>query len=168
MPASLLDGVDLEDVDVLPGDPPEEYDLDPEPAPETTRPRRRRMAEVVKPAGRTIPVATRKRLAAELEAYTELVAMPLVMRDPLCGGALHDQAKPIAEAVAAILARYPDLAAKIIGTSVIADFGKLLIAVKPVAMVVWSHHISKTVEGATGDDPGQPDYSAYPAFRSPR
>lgn len=96
-------------------------------------------------AGKVTP-ALKKRIAAELEAYVEMAAIPLIMRDPTCGTALHDQAKPIAEAIAQIMSRHPEVAHKFMQTGVFGDWFKLIMAVGPVVKVAWSHHSPQTPE----------------------
>lgn len=168
----MLDRVDLDAADVTDGpEPPEEYDPDPEPSVPAAR-GRRKIRDAVKPSGATINATQRKRLVAELEAYAELAALSVIVRDPVCGQAVHDQARPVAEALAAILARYPDMASKILGTGMVGDWLKLLMAVKPIVAAVWSHHIVRPVdspaEGVTSATPGPADLNLYPAWRPAR
>src|SRR6201992_110254 len=70
---------------------------------------------VPKTYGRVTP-ALKKRIAAELQAYIEFAAMPIVMRDPVCGGAIHEQAKPIAAAITAITDPDPEVPHTILTT----------------------------------------------------
>ena len=102
-------------------------------------------------AGKVTP-ALKKRISAELEAYIEMAALPIVMRDPECGGALHDQAKPIADAVAQILSRYPDIAHKFMATGVLGDWLKLLMVCTPVLKAVYGHHIAPQPLETSADD----------------
>ena len=106
----------------------------------------------------------KKRLQAELEMWIELMAMPLVMRDPHCGGALHEQVTPIAEAIMRILSKYPDAAHKFLATGQMGDWIKLAAALQPVGAAVWQHHVIKpqTEEVPTADD-FDPDL--FPAYR---
>ena len=137
----------LEIPDEIPEDWASELDKDPVPAP-------RRGAETLVPKtfGKVTP-ALKKRIAAELEAYIEFAAMPLVMRDPVCGGALHEQAKPMAEAVAQIMSRYPEIAHKFLATGMLGDWLKLFLTAQPVIQAVWSHHVVKSNEqGVDSDD----------------
>ena len=115
--------------------------------------------------GGNVTPALRKRISAELEAYVEFAALPLVLRDPVCGGALHEQAKPIADAITAILARYPDLAHKFLATGVLGDWLKLGVALHPVLKAMWEHHIKATPDDQVeGGADGQPEIN-YPAWR---
>lgn len=111
-----------------------------------------------------ITPALKNRIAAEIEAYVEFAALPLVLRDPECGGALHEQAKPIGKAIAQILSRYPDLAHKFLQTGVLGDWLKLAAVLQPVLKAVYDHHIAKKPEEEQVDD--RPDYvTSYPSFR---
>jgi hypothetical protein len=128
--------------------PPEWAGLTPDPAPV---PRKGTEPLVPKVYAKITP-ALKKRISSELEVYIELMAMPIVMRDPVCGGAIHEQAKPMADAIAQILSRHPEIASKFLATGMIGDWLKLLAAVQPIASAVWAHHITSTPEQAPGGD----------------
>lgn len=134
--------------DVPDGVPPEWSGLTPDPAPAG-----RRSADplVPKTYGKVTP-ALKKRIAAEIQAYVEFAAMPVIMRDPVCGGAVHEQAKPIADSIATILARYPEIAHKFLATGVLGDWLKFGLAMQPVLAAVWSHHIAGSPEQHAGGD----------------
>lgn len=106
-------------------------------------------------SGKVTP-ALKKRISAEIEAYIEMAALPLVMSDPHCGTALHEQAKPMAEAIAQILSRYPDVAHKFMAAGVFGDWLKLLIATRPVVMAIYSHHIAPQPLETPDDAPDFP------------
>jgi hypothetical protein len=105
--------------------------------------------------------ALRKRISAELEAYIEFAAIPIVLRDEVCGGVLHEQARPIADAITAILSRYPDLAHKFLQTGVLGDWLKLGVALQPVLKTMWDHHVKAKPEQEESAD----DQPVYPAWR---
>lgn len=130
---------DLEtDVTVPDEVPPEWSGLTPDPAPVP-----RKAADPLMPKiYPKITPALKRRISGELEVYIDLMAMPLVMRDPVCGGAVAQQAKPLADAIAQILSRHPEIASKFLATGMIGDWLKLFAAVQPIAQTVWSHHIS--------------------------
>ncbi len=111
-----------------------------------------------------ITPALRKRIAAEIEAYVEFAALPVMMRDETCGGVLHEQARPIAEAITTILSRYPDLAHKFLATGLIGDWIKLGVVLQPVVKTVWQHHVARPAEPEGGHD-GSADLSAFPVYR---
>jgi hypothetical protein len=110
---------------------------------------------VVVSSGKVTP-ALKKRISAELEAYIEMAALPLVMSDPHCGTAIHEQAKPMADAIAQILSRYPEIAHKFMAAGVFGDWLKLLMAVRPVVMAVYSHHIAPQPLETPDDAPDFP------------
>lgn len=145
--------------DVIPQEWMPELQQDPEPG--KTRAPRTKLRQATT-SGNVTP-ALRKRISAEIEAYIQFAAIPLVMRDETCGGVLHEQAQPIAEAITTILSRYPDLAHKFLATGVLGDWLKLGVVLQPVIKTVWDHHVvRKPAEGDTGE---QPDFSAYPIYR---
>jgi hypothetical protein len=112
----------------------------------------------------SVTPALKKRISAEIEAYVEFAALPLVMRDPTCGTVVHAQARPIGDAIAQILSRYPDLAHKFLQTGVLGDWLKLAAVLQPVLKVVYEHHIVKKPEENEVDD--RADYTtSYPSFR---
>ncbi len=167
--ASLLDRImgqeNPEEIDPeIPDKIPPEWtrELSQDPPPDTAQAPRKRPRQATT-SGPVTP-ALKRRIAAELEAYIELAAIPLVMQDETCGGALHEQAEPIAKAIAQILARYPEIAHKFLATGLIGDWLKLLLAIKPVGQAMWKHHVVKPPEqeGETGE---QPDYSAFQPYR---
>lgn len=161
--ASLLDrikGVESvpETVDGIPDEVPAEWSegFNPDPVP---GPAVKASPLTPKTSGNLTP-ALKKRLSAELEMYIEFMAMPVLMRDPTCGQAIHDQAAPIAAAVMQILSRHPELAHKFLATGNIGDWIKLAVALQPVGKVVWDHHIVKT--GTEEQEPaGDFDLPAY-------
>ena len=174
MGRSLLDRVELDDLDNAPAEAEAEpLDRDPAPAESARKRRRRKVTEAVRPSGRTVTTTTRKRIAAELQAYIELAAIPVIVRDPICGDAIHAQAEPCAEAIAGILGRYPDLADKFLATGLIGDWIKLAMAIKPIFETVWAHHVTKTIGAEGGPDEPPRDANGYsgriatlPAFRA--
>lgn len=144
--------------DQIPQEWAEEYVQDPPPG-APGKPARRKIVTTVT-SGAVTP-AMRRRIAGEIEAYIEILAMPLILRDPVCGGALHEQAKPSADALAGILARYPDLAHKFLATGLFGDCVKVGLALKPFVVAVYMHHIVKRVD----EEEAAPDDTTYPAYR---
>lgn len=136
------------DGEIPDGVPPEWAGLTPDPAPVPRKGSEPLMPKVYA----KITPALKKRISGELEVYIELMAMPIVMRDPVCGGAIHEQARPMADAIAQILSRHPEIASKFLATGMIGDWLKLLAAVQPVAAAIWSHHITSTPEQEPGGD----------------
>lgn len=111
------------------------------------------------PRGSTV---LRRKVAAELEAYARMAALGVAVRDPHCGMAMNDQAKAIADALAEIIARNPQLAEKFIQAGVIGDWAKLLMAVQPVVAAIYRHHIARSTDDQEGS---RVDVAQYPAYR---
>lgn len=144
----------------IPDEIPEGWaeEFTPDPPPGTAKPVKPLTPKTAGPVG----PALKKRISAEIEMYIELAAMPIVMRDPQCGGALHAQAAPIAAAITQILSRYPEMAHKFLATSAMGDWLKLAMALQPVGQAVWEHHITKPLEEVTSDTL---DLDAFPVYR---
>lgn len=134
----IADEIGDENVPEIPAEPSVWADIDPDPAP--AAPRKSGGLSLPEVAVARVTPALKNRIAGEIEAYIEMAAIPLVMRDPVCGGALHEQAKPMAKAIAQILSRYPELASKFMATGVFGDWIKLVMVTAPVLRVVYSHH----------------------------
>lgn len=132
--------------ETLDGDP----DTDPEPVP-------RSAGYSLAPVVAKVTPTMRKKIAVELEAYIGMAALPIVMRDPHCGSALHENAKPIAEAIAQILSRYPEIAAKFLATGMLGDWVKLLMVTTPVVQAVWAHHGPGAQQDQGVNDDALPD-----------
>lgn len=165
--ASLLDKIngretapesESEFPDEFPQEWAEEYVQDPVPGVAKGAPKK---LLTVKTHGAITP-GMKKRISAELEAYIQMAAIPVILRDEVCGGVINEQAKDVADAIATILSRYPDLAHKFLATGVLGDWLKLLLASKKILTVVYAHHIGKRAEE---EDHDTPDYSTYPAYR---
>jgi len=140
------------------------YEQDPAPMEVPDRvPRSRAALARIRPTQAPVSARTRKRISAELQVWGEILAMPLQARDPICGEVVAQQMEPVCDRISAILGRYPDLAAKFLGSTVAADVVGLLAALKPIAMVVTAHHITHTI-GDNGDD-AQLDLDQYPAYQ---
>lgn len=155
---------ELDDYSELPDD--SEWDgLLQDPPPAATPQQRSKRPSILPPppSGPALKLAERRRIAAELEAYGYLLVMPLQIRDPVCGEVARETIKPAADALTGILARYPDLAAKFLATGVFGDWIKLVAVLKPLAEVVYHHHIAKD-HPALDDQESDVDLNAYPAF----
>lgn len=101
--------------------------------------------------GRVTP-AMKKKIAEQISMYIDLLAMPVALRDEVCGGAVQHQADALGKAFANILARYPEAAHKFLTTGVLGDWIAVGLAAKPIAEAVWSHHIVKKPEGMDESD----------------
>lgn len=123
---------------------------DPEPG---TRPARgRKTTAKAAPAGRKVAPGTAKlarEVAEDFATLLEGTAAVWGLRDQCCAPVLEQQAKPIADALVAILARNPRLLARFADTSIAAytmqsvALGKALL---PVGKAVYHNHIGKAVD----------------------
>lgn len=138
----------------LPENTPLESELDPDPTPAPPGGGFTALAPVI--VGKVTPTM-KKRIAAELETYVEMLALPLVMRDPHCGGVLHENAKPIADAIAQIISRHPEIAAKFLKTGMFGDWLKLAAVTTPVVSALWAHHGPGARQGVTDNAAELPD-----------
>jgi hypothetical protein len=164
----LLDGLRGDDTSVpqaefsdgIPDDLRAEIVPDPVPGKSRAKP-----ARAPKPpaAGKPVPVAVKRRLTDELEAYAGMAALAWTVRDPVCGPVLNDQARQIAEALAEIIARNAQLVAWIETTGMVGDWVKLWMAIAPVVSAVRAHHITKSVGG--NDEGTDDDLSRYAVYR---
>lgn len=146
--------------DEIPQEMIDEFEQDPVPDP-APGPGRRIRTGRLRPAARN--TALKRRLTPELEFYTTLAAGLLSSVDEVCGGALNEQSQAIAVALATLLSRYPDLAAKIVASGAMGDWIVLLRAILPVLTTVKNHHITRKV---SSDQPAEDiDVNQYPAYR---
>lgn len=126
--------------------------------------KRPRKAKVPTPKIR-VTAAIRK----DVEAKIRFVLMPgaqlFAMRDPVCGSVAVEQEPEISSAFAEIVCDSPDLVAWFTGPAGgFMKYFRLVMAVQPVLMIGWAHHIAHAViEPEAMANGQQPDYSAYPA-----
>lgn len=147
---------DLENIPQIPDEVPDEWtaEQDSEPLAADPPPAQRRPDPMFKPVtyGKVTPAMQRK-IAEQISMYIELFAMPAAMRDPVCGGAVQDQAEALGKAFAKILSRYPEAAHKMLASGVLGDWIAVGMAAKPIAQAIYHHHIAKDIEqeGAPDD-----------------
>lgn len=174
---SLLDQLSLEPnlesnlEDALPQDPepgtraPRRKQKAPAQAPKATAPKRS-----TAPRGKST-ASLAKEVGEDLATLIELTAAGWGMRDACCAPVLAEQAQPLGEAVAAILARNPRLLAKfalIDSASVLVLWVTLARALQPVVSAIYRNHGPGTRapvdEGDEGPHPAAVDLATYPAF----
>lgn len=167
----------LESLKIVPendGEIPEELEPDPAPS-ERPAPRSRK-----RPAGRTkgaapdkvtSPRTARKVTTASLakqvaDDFCTLIeggAAMWSMSDQCCAPVLEQQARPLADAFAAILARNPRLLEKFANADMAVytmQTAALLRAATPVVMAVYRNHVTKSGEAAP-DDAGLDQFPVY-------
>lgn len=143
---------------------PEPGDFTPVSAPEK-KPTRRRSTSMRTAGSSNTKLA--KEVAEDLASLIEGGAVVWGMRDQCCAPVLEQQAKPIADALTAVLARNPRLLAKFadadfaVATVQIIALGR---AVAPVAKAVYQNHVSKATNDEGPDDDGHVHLGNFPAF----
>lgn len=145
---------------------PDELEVDPPSAafaPEAPPTIGKRLAKVT-PAGPVVSAATRRRIAAEIQLYVEVLAGITEIKCEECAKVIEAHSKKVAERAADILGRYPDMAEKFIKSGLIAAVVGLGAAVKPIAKQVIGHHVTHSIgeEGGHGD---ATDYAEYGPYR---
>lgn len=151
---------DTDGSETVPDTPAELFEQDPPPGSAAPRPRGPVFKATTSGA---ITPALKKRIAAELEAYGQFLAMPILIRDPVCGEVVQRQVKPAADAIADIMAEYPEIAHKFMATGILGKWMKLFAVLWPVVQVVYAHHIAPKSDDDEGA--GGVDLDEYPAYR---
>lgn len=131
----------------------------------TTRRRTTRSVPAAVPKPTTTKLA--KQVAADLASLIEGSAVVWGLRDQCCAPVLADQAKDIADALTAILARNPALLAKFAQTDLAVLTVQILAltrAVAPVAKAVYTNHVSKADTGTEAGDDGGLNIDQFPTF----
>lgn len=153
-----------------PGPPPSDDDtggpevsLPPDPPPGQLRDTRPRGAHA------KVTAAVRKDIEAKVGIMLEVPGRVWEARDPLCGGTFVEQLPATRAAFASLVCDSPDMVAWFTGVG--GGFMKwldVLIALQPVGLVMWGHHVAHTIEtpGEHDDQAGEPqlhDGQAYAA-----
>lgn len=147
-------------------------DLPPEPVPGESgekaarRPRRGQKRAAAPRVKRPAPAAGGRRPANatptlaqirdELLTYVELLALGATVRCAQCAGVVHDQAEPIASALAALAVRSPVALRVLRGSALLAESVELLTALRPVFVQVRAHHFVPPAEPQGGTPNGVP------------
>jgi hypothetical protein len=125
-----------------------------------------RLGAKLKPSGAVIPAAMRRRVEAEILLYLELANGACEMACAHCAEFAEQHLKPIAKRAANIVARYPDLAEKLVTGGILGDWIALLIAVRPVIKQVTGHHVTHSIRYEDEETGGEStDYSGYGPYR---
>jgi hypothetical protein len=129
------------------------FELDKDPAPNSgksgnTKPRRGR------PPNSARKPALEKELTDELTMFIQLASAPLILRDPVCAGAVQENAGEIAAATAAILIDHKRAVAFLQSGGSMMKYIKLVMALSPVVLTVRAHHFAGEMENANGYSAG--------------
>ncbi len=164
---ALLDRLEIAD------EIPEE--IDPDPAPDETPKRRRRSpTRQAAPKQRAAPVKTVDRMAKEvgndLATMLDMTAAVWSVRDQCCAPVLSAQSKDIGQALAAILARNPELLAKFAN----AETGVFVMqclalgrALLPVGQAVMRNHVMRQ-DGGDAPNADVTNLDTFPVFNGGR
>jgi len=104
-----------------------------------------------------------------VHAKIRFVLMPAgrawASRDPLCGGTFARQEPEISDALAEIVCDSPDLLRWFTGPAGgFMKYFRLLMALEPVALTLWGHHVAHgqvvLAEGEAQQPPQMPAYAA--------
>ena len=171
--ASLLDRVSTEELRTeLPDEFPAEFaeqfeqDLPSEAftAPGPIGPIGRKL-RVRAPKQAPVSATMKRRIAAEIQLYLEMVVGVGEMYCSDCAAVWEEHTKKIADRAAAIVARYPDMAEKFIGSGMIAEIVALGAALRlPVKQLV-GHHVTHTISHEHEGNEDDGDYAAYAPYR---
>lgn len=148
-----------------------QFDSDPAPGERPATKRRSRRPAAATPRKATAS-ATKiaKEVAEDLASLIEGTAVVWGLQDECCAPILEAQAKPIAVALTAILARNPRLLAKFADTDIVAytlQTAALGRALLPVGQAVYRNHVSQAYEdGESVHGPGAVNLAGFPAFSS--
>jgi hypothetical protein len=110
-------------------------------------------------------VTVRRDIQAKIRLILKPAAEIWAVRDQMCGPVAVVQEPLISEALAEIVCDSPDLIAFFTGPAGgFMKYIKLFLAVQPVAMVAWAHHVGHAQvvlpEGAAQQPPQMPAYAA--------
>jgi hypothetical protein len=79
----------------------------------------------------------------------------------VCGGAILENAENVAEKAVPIICRNPAWLEWFTGSAGFLDVIGLAVALRPVLMTFWGHHVSRSI---AHEEEGEPvDYSGYSA-----
>lgn len=124
----------------------------------------RKAVAKLRPSGATLSAAMRKRVSAELRLYLELVVGVGEMYCEPCAAVWSEHLERIAERGTAVMALYPDLAAKFIGTGAIPVVIGLAAALREPVRQMVRHHVTRTLSYEDEQDQGV-DYGNLPPYR---
>ena len=141
------------------------FELDKDPEPKSSNsdngtgagPRKRRGRP---PGAGTRKAGIQKELTAELTMFLQLGSAPLMMRDPVCAGAVALNAETIASAMAGILIDHERAIKFLQSGGSMMKYIKLLMALSPVLQTVREHHFA----GSGYDDSTSPMANGAPGF----
>lgn len=110
-----------------------------------------------------VTAAGRKDVAAKLQLMLFVPGQVWATRDPYCGGTFVQQLPDTVDALTDIICDSADLYAFFTGPGgSFMKYLKLILALQPVGVVAWQHHIAHAITDETSGQP-QPDMAQYAA-----
>jgi hypothetical protein len=111
-----------------------------------------------------VTAATRKDIAAKLQLIMFVPGKVWETRDPWCGGMFVHQLPETVDALTDIICDSPDLVAFFTGPAGgFMKYMKLILALQPVGVTAWQHHIAHAIGGPESNGQTQPDMAQYAA-----
>ena len=111
-----------------------------------------------------VTAATRKDIAAKLQLIMFVPGKVWETRDPYCGGMFVHQLPETVDALTDIICDSPDLVAFFTGPAGgFMKYMKLILALQPVGVTAWQHHIAHAIGGPESNGQAQPDMAQYAA-----
>lgn len=109
-----------------------------------------------------VTAAGRKDVAAKLQLILFVPGQVWATRDPYCGGTFINQLPETVDALTDIICDSADLYAFFTGPGgSFMKYLKLILALQPVGVVAWQHHIAHAIQEDTSQP--QPDMRQYAA-----
>ncbi len=121
------------------------YSNDPLPTekkPSRSERRNSRQDPAPKGPGRPSNKTVQNEVRDEIDAFIALMAVPIVMRDPHCGGVVMQQRTQIADALSEIAMHNPAMLKFLRSGGDIMMYFKLVTALSPIAVTVYQHHFT--------------------------
>lgn len=115
---------------------------------------------------RAVPIVRiTKRVKDDIEGKVGLLlgmlVMPIALRDPVCGGALSDNAENIASKMVPLVCKSPELVQWFTKRGNFVLWLDLFMAFMPVFQTVAQHHLMNPNKGQANYDAQAPDFSGY-------
>ncbi len=124
-----------------------------------------RKLRVRAPKQAPVSATMKRRIAAEIQLYLEMVVGVGEMYCSDCAAVWEEHSKKIADRAAAIIARYPDMAEKFIGSGMIAEIVALGAALRQPVKQLVGHHVTHTISHEHEGTEDDGDYAAYAPYR---
>ena len=112
-----------------------------------------------------VPRGVKADVEGKLAFMLTMTATAWSLADPVCGGALAENAANITKSVTPLILQSPGIVAWFQKTSNVMLYINAIMAVAPVAIAVFNHHIVKADPTNPAPDNGQMDIGSMPVYR---